>query len=224
MRRLTLFCIPLVLAWSEMLPAQAARDSSAAGQRPTPLCYRARPKPACSAFILTNFGGYAVTGDFPVGVVVDWGWMANVSTRSAIGTAVDRPIPAPPKSSGGGAHRSEWSSAGCLGSRSLLRAESHSWRSRRSSDLSDDNGLIHRRNLLARPGIRSQIETRGPMALRSLSRSPLFALTPSFRRHPNRVRSPAIRLNGVCHDIARQALEYVASNRRVGHCRGDVRG
>jgi len=88
MRRLTLFCIPLVLAWSEMLPAQAARDSSAAGQRPTPLCYRARPKPACSAFILTNFGGYVVTGDFPAGVVVDWGWMANVSTRDAIGTSV----------------------------------------------------------------------------------------------------------------------------------------
>ena len=87
MRRLTLLCIPLVLAWSEMLPAQAARDS-AAGQRPTPLCYRARPKPACSAFVLTNYGSYVVTGDFPVGVVVDWGWMVNVSTRDAIGASL----------------------------------------------------------------------------------------------------------------------------------------
>src|SRR2546426_590379 len=29
-----------------------------------------------------------VTGDFPVGVVVDWGWMANVSTRDAIGASL----------------------------------------------------------------------------------------------------------------------------------------
>ncbi len=80
MRRLTLLSIPLMLAWSEKLPAQA---------RPTPLCYHARPKPACSAFVLTNYGSYVVTGDFPVGVVVDWGWMVNVSTRDfevAVGT------------------------------------------------------------------------------------------------------------------------------------------
>jgi len=68
-----------MLAWSEKLPAQA---------RPTPLCYHARPKPACSAFVLTNYGSYVVTGDFPVGVVVDWGWMVNVSTRDAIGASV----------------------------------------------------------------------------------------------------------------------------------------
>ena len=77
MRRLTLLCISLLLAWSEKLPAQAA-----------PLCYHARPKPACSAFVLTNYGSYVVTGDFPVGVVVDWGWMVNVSTRDAIGASL----------------------------------------------------------------------------------------------------------------------------------------
>ncbi len=87
MRHLTLLCIPSLLAWFENLPAQAAQDS-AAGQTPTRLCYRARPKPACSTFILTDFGGYLVTGDFPLGGVVDWGLMVNVSTRDAIGTSV----------------------------------------------------------------------------------------------------------------------------------------
>ena len=87
MRRVTLLCIPLLLAWFEKAPAQAAQDSTAA-QSHTPLCYRARPKPACSAFLLTNFGGYLVTGDFPLGAVVDYGVMVNVSTRDAIGTSV----------------------------------------------------------------------------------------------------------------------------------------
>src|SRR5207245_6273332 len=42
-------------------------------------------------------------------------------------SAVDRPILAPPKSSGGGAYRSGWSSAGCPGSRSPPRAAARSW-------------------------------------------------------------------------------------------------
>ncbi len=91
MRQLTLFLVCL-LVWSENAPAQAARDS--AGGRPTtPLCYRARPKPACSAFILTNFGGYLVLGgdesnDTPLREVADWGVMANVSARDALGASV----------------------------------------------------------------------------------------------------------------------------------------
>ena len=72
--------------------SQAAQDSTA-GQTPTPLCYHARPKPACSAFILTNFGGYLVLGrdeinDTPLRDVADWGLMVNVSTRDAIGASV----------------------------------------------------------------------------------------------------------------------------------------
>ncbi len=91
MRQLTLFfvCLPV---WSENAPAQAARDS-AAGRPTTPLCYRARPKPACSAFVITNFRGYLVLGgdqvnDTPFREVADWGLMANVGTRDALGGSV----------------------------------------------------------------------------------------------------------------------------------------
>jgi hypothetical protein len=91
-RQLTLLSIPLLLAWPEKAPAQGAQDS-AAGQPVTPLCYRARPKPACSAFIVTNFGGYVVLGgdrlnDTPFREVADWGLMANVSARDALGASV----------------------------------------------------------------------------------------------------------------------------------------
>ena len=50
MRRLTVLSIALLLAGSEAAPAQES------------LCYRAQPKPACSAFAFTNFGGYVVLG------------------------------------------------------------------------------------------------------------------------------------------------------------------
>src|SRR5712691_10862160 len=84
--------MPLLLAWSEPAPAQGAQDS-AADRQAAPLCYRARPKPVCSAFILTNFGGYLVLGgdesnDTPLREVVDWGVMANVSARDALGASV----------------------------------------------------------------------------------------------------------------------------------------
>ena len=92
MRHLSLLCIPLLLAWSEPAPAQGAQDS-VADRQAAPLCYRARPKPACSAFILTNFGGYLVLGgdesnDTPLREVADWGVMANVSARDALGASV----------------------------------------------------------------------------------------------------------------------------------------
>src|SRR2546425_5527352 len=91
-RHLSLLCIPLLLAWSEPAPAQGAQDS-VADRQAAPLCYRARPKPACSAFILTDFGGYLVLGgdesnDTPLREVADWGVMANVSARDALGASV----------------------------------------------------------------------------------------------------------------------------------------
>ncbi len=82
MRQLTLLFIALLLAWSEPAPAQGA-----------PLCYRARPRPACSAFVFTNFGAYLVlsrdgTNDTPFREVADWGVMANVTPRDAVGASV----------------------------------------------------------------------------------------------------------------------------------------
>src|SRR5881275_1849750 len=85
MRRRTLLWFPLLLGWSETAPAQEAQSS---------FCYRARPKPACSDFAFTNFGTYLVlgsdikTGDTPVRAVADWGVMANVDSRNAIGASV----------------------------------------------------------------------------------------------------------------------------------------
>src|SRR3989442_3683408 len=91
MRRLIILSILLPVAWFEEALAQAAQDSTATQTR-SRLCYRARPKPACSAFVLTNFGSYVVLGrdeinDTPWREVADWGLMANVTTRHAIGGA-----------------------------------------------------------------------------------------------------------------------------------------
>ena len=92
MRQLTLLFIALLLAWSEPAPAQNAQDSASAPP-PAPLCYRARPKPACSAFVFTNFGGYLVLGgdtfnDTPLREVADWGVMVNATARDAVGASV----------------------------------------------------------------------------------------------------------------------------------------
>ena len=88
MRRLTVLFVLLLPAWSEGAPAQATQDSSAARTRAR-LCYRARPRPACSAFVLTNFGSYVVlgsdeTGDTPLRGVADWGLMVNVGTGTRL--------------------------------------------------------------------------------------------------------------------------------------------
>src|SRR5712691_9965468 len=90
MRRLMLLCIPLLLAWSEGVLAQAAPDPTAA-RASTRLCSRARPKPACSAFVLTNFGIYGTLGRHAhelEPLVADWGLMVNISARDAIGASV----------------------------------------------------------------------------------------------------------------------------------------
>lgn len=84
MRGFTVLSMALLLAGSQAAPAQTAS---------APFCYRARPKPACSAFAFTNFGGYVVlgndlTGDTPLREVADWGVMANVDARNAVGGSV----------------------------------------------------------------------------------------------------------------------------------------
>ena len=84
MRRFIILCIALPLAWTEAATAQAAHRV---------LCYHARPKPGCSAFILTNFGTYlvlgrATSGDTPLRALVDWGFMANVSDKDAVGASM----------------------------------------------------------------------------------------------------------------------------------------
>jgi hypothetical protein len=91
-RQLILPSIPLLLTWSLPAAAQNAQDS-ASGPPPASLCYRARPKPACSAFVFTNFGGYLVLGgdalnDTPLREVADWGVMVNVTARDAVGASV----------------------------------------------------------------------------------------------------------------------------------------
>jgi len=92
MRGLTLLCPVLLLACFARVSAQAGPDSTAA-HTPAPLCYRARPKPTCSAFLLTNFGSYVVLGrdefnDTRLREVADWSLMANITTRDAIGGSV----------------------------------------------------------------------------------------------------------------------------------------
>jgi hypothetical protein len=86
MRRLTLGCTALLLTLSWRVAAQA-----------TALCFRAQPKPACSAFLLTNFGSYFVLGQpntgplnglGPLRGVADWGVMVNVGARDAMGASV----------------------------------------------------------------------------------------------------------------------------------------
>jgi hypothetical protein len=62
-------------------------------QGAAPLCYHARPKADCGAFLLTNFGGYLLVGkddwgDSPLREVADWGAMVNVGEKSAVGASV----------------------------------------------------------------------------------------------------------------------------------------
>ena len=57
------------------------------------LCYQARPKPDCSAFVTTDFGAYMLLGadawgDAPFREVADWGVMVNTGPRDAVGGSV----------------------------------------------------------------------------------------------------------------------------------------
>ncbi|HEY6222324.1 MAG TPA: hypothetical protein VIW26_00955 [Gemmatimonadales bacterium] len=81
MRAVTM--LSLLLAGPVALSAQAAAS----------LCYRARPRAECGAFLLTNFGGYLMVGkddwgDSPLREVADWGAMANVAEKDAVGGSV----------------------------------------------------------------------------------------------------------------------------------------
>ncbi|HWC72342.1 MAG TPA: hypothetical protein VG454_00295, partial [Gemmatimonadales bacterium] len=95
MRRALFSWILLLLAGFQRAPAQTA-DESTAHAAPSSSCYHARPRPACSSFVLTNFGTYVffgnVTGPVPglgqLRGVADWGWMANISARDAIGATM----------------------------------------------------------------------------------------------------------------------------------------
>lgn len=56
---------------------------------PRTLCWRARPVEHCRATILTNAGGYLVSGPASgPGAVADWGVLFNVGARTAVGASV----------------------------------------------------------------------------------------------------------------------------------------
>jgi hypothetical protein len=81
MRAVTM--LSLLLAGPVALSAQAV----------APLCYHARPKADCGAFLLTNFGAYVLVGrddwgDAPYREVADWGAMVNVGQKDAVGGSV----------------------------------------------------------------------------------------------------------------------------------------
>ena len=65
----------------------AAGQQAASVDRP---CFLPRPRPACSAFFLTNGGAYMTLAggsryDTPLGAAADWTAMFNVSDHDAIG-------------------------------------------------------------------------------------------------------------------------------------------
>jgi hypothetical protein len=81
MRAMTI--LSLLLAVPVALSAQGA----------APLCYHARPKAHCGAFLLTDFGGYVLVskddwGGTSYREVADWGAMVNVGAKDAVGGSV----------------------------------------------------------------------------------------------------------------------------------------
>jgi len=106
-------CVALV-AVSTAAPL-AAQDSTASGA-PGQLCFRAKPKPACSAFLLTNFGGYLAlgrdqSGGTPLRGIADFGFMVNVTTRDAIGASVFASLDRDGFNVGPAAHYRRWITA-----------------------------------------------------------------------------------------------------------------
>jgi hypothetical protein len=85
LRRSTALAVFLAAAPGAVALAQAPPRSADSP------CYHARPKPACSVFFLTNAGVYIQSprggGGTPLRGMVDWGVMANVSPRHAIGAS-----------------------------------------------------------------------------------------------------------------------------------------
>ena len=106
MRLLTAFRL-LSLAGPVALSAQASTS---------PLCYHARPKPACSAFAFTSFGPYLMLGGgrnagTPLREVADWGVMVNAGTKDAVGGAVFASLDRDGFALGPAAHYRRWLSA-----------------------------------------------------------------------------------------------------------------
>jgi len=56
---------------------------------PSTFCWRARPTEHCRAIILTNAGGYLVSGPASgPGAVADWGVLVNTGARTALGASL----------------------------------------------------------------------------------------------------------------------------------------
>ena len=60
-------------------------------ERPSGLCFRARPRPRCQAFFITNAGTYvtpsARSGETPFRGIIDWGFMSNSGPGHAFGVS-----------------------------------------------------------------------------------------------------------------------------------------
>lgn len=82
-----------VLALVLVVAVRAVAQDSLATVAPKRLCFHNKPKPACAAFLLTNFGLSFVVGvassssETPLRGTVDWGYMSNVSTHDAVGAS-----------------------------------------------------------------------------------------------------------------------------------------
>jgi hypothetical protein len=66
-----------------------AQNAAPTGPAIASTCYRAKPRPACSVFFVTN-GGVYDDPSLPYGGLagfVDWGVMVNVDERQAIGAS-----------------------------------------------------------------------------------------------------------------------------------------
>ena len=80
----------LALMGSLLAAAPAAIGQTQAPPRSSDnTCYHPRPKPACSAFFLTNAGAYIrrTQGETMGRATVDWGVMVNTSPRNAFGAS-----------------------------------------------------------------------------------------------------------------------------------------
>lgn len=106
MRAVTALSLLLVVS-PEALSSQATTS---------PLCYHARPKPACSAFAFTSFGPYLMLGGdryagTPLREVADWGVMVNAGTKDAVGGSVFASLDRDGFALGPAAHYRRWLSA-----------------------------------------------------------------------------------------------------------------
>ena len=78
----------LLLLSCALLPGILTAQRSS---RSSPACWRARPQERCRVIILTNFGGYvqsrAAQGETHFRAMTDWGALAHVGPRDAVGVS-----------------------------------------------------------------------------------------------------------------------------------------